>query len=523
MEWISSASLQAPDKSTARTGVSAYAVTLLVCWFTPSLFCSAQAIVWSPPTRNERAIDRVRAVLLKDTILHVIEEREDHVLRWIHYGWKSLQIVRSTDIMPVADDYTLEYFFILNDTLHTLSSVWNGEEDCTEIIAQRHDLLGKTCGDPIMVHKRPESSEPRRSGLQCVLSPDSARTLLYFDSENERRQSEGIHFKLFDAHWQLQWEKELRLPASPEVLQVHHFLLDNQGGVYMMSGRTPNKASADWQRPQGGQYVVYYFDFILNKLKQYDISLKDKQVISVGFALNSAQEIIIAGYYSNNFQNNTSGTLLFMLGANGGQINTASYTPFNGSFLKEMSGKEKGVLENFYLDHLHLTGNGSIVLVGEQYYTSRYVSTDPTTGRQMVEYRYNFDDVMVCLMDSSAKHLWNRRVPKRQFTSTMLDPNFSYSFAADSLSIALTFNDDASNNPDESTKSISEAEVWSGSKNSITTRVEMDYSGGVQRETLVDNNKERLLLNPLMIPSAMNQRLLLGFDDKRTYKFCRIR
>ena len=523
MEWISSESLQAPDKPAARTGFSVCTVTLVVCWLTQSLFCGAQHIVWSTPTRNERAIERVRAVLIKDTILHVIEEREDHVLRWVHYGMKSLQIVRSTDIMPVADDYTLEYFFILNDTLHTLSSVWNGEEDCTEIIVQRYDLLGKACSSPIMVHKRQETSEPRRSGLQCALSPDSALTLLYFDSEIERRQSEGIHFKLFDAHWQLEWEKELRLPASPEVLQVHHFLLDNQGGVYMMSGRNPNKASADWQRPKGGQYVVYYFNFVLNKLKQYDISLKDKQVISVGFALNGEQEVIIAGYYSNNFQNNTSGTLLFMLGANGGSIRTASYTPFNGSFLKEMSGKEKGVLENFYLDHLHLTEKGSIVLVGEQYYTSRYVSTDPTTGRQVVEYRYNFDDVMVCLMDSAAKHLWNRRVAKRQFTSTMLDPNFSYSFAADSLGVALTFNDDASNNPDEPLKSITEAEEWTGGKNSVTTRVELDYSGGVQRKALIDNSKERLLFNPLMVPSSINQRLLLGFDDKRTYKFCRVR
>jgi hypothetical protein len=127
------------------------------------------------------------------------------------------------------------------------------------------------------------------------------------------------------------------------------------------------------------------------------------------------------------------------------------------------------------------------------------------------------------MMDSAAKHLWNRRVAKRQFTSTILDPNFSYSFAADSLGVALTFNDDASNNPLEPIKPISDAEVWTGGKSSVTTRVELDYSGGVQRKALIDNSKERLLFNPLMVPSSINQRLLLGFDDKRTYKFCRVR
>jgi hypothetical protein len=306
------------------------------------------------------------------------------------------------------------------------------------------------------------------------------------------------------------------------VLQVHHFLTDDFGGVYMMSGRRPVKTSSDWQRPQGGQYVVYYYDPERNKLKQYDISLKDKQVISVDFKLNEKQQVVIAGYYSDNFQNKAAGTLLFTLQARGGPIALAGYTPFSKVFLKEMSGRETGTLDDFYLDHLHITPEGSVILAGEQYYVSRSVSTDPTTGRQLVEYRYNYDDVMICMMDSAAQHLWNVHIPKRQMSSTLNDPNFSYAFSADSSGIALTFNDDSANNEMEASKKRNNISMWAGTKNSVTTRVDISQDGTYTRRTLVDNSSERLLFNPLMTASAPWSRTLLGFDDKRTYKFCSI-
>jgi hypothetical protein len=522
MEWIFSASLQGRNnvQQAVRRLMARLALTFLSVFLYLSV--SSQHFIWSAAARNDRALQRVQAVAQSDTIIHVIEERDDHILHWLRYGAESLGIVGMKEIVPVSDQNTLEYFFIYRDTLHTLSTRWNRESDNTEVYIMRYDTLGRAIDSEQLIHTRNESSEPRQSGLQCRLSPDSSRVLLFFDKENERKQTEGIHFKCFDRSWNLSWEKDLRLPPTPDILQVHHFLVDNYGGVYMMSGRKPVKTASDWQHPQGGQYVVYYYNAERNKLKQYDISLKDKQVISVGFQLNRKQEVIIAGYYSDNFQHNAAGTLLFSLQARGGPISLAGYTPFSKEFLRDVSGREKGSLEEFYLDYVHITSNGYVVLAGEQYYVSRSVSTDPTSGRQIVEYRYNYDDVMVCMMDTLAQHIWNIHIPKRQVASTLNDPNFSYSFVADSTGIALTFNDDAENNEPITGKKRPDASSWIGTKNSVTTRVDIGYDGAYKRRTLLDNGSERLLFNPLMTASGIPSRRLLGFDDKRTYKFCRI-
>jgi len=436
----------------------------------------SQHFVWSAAARNDRALHHVQAVSQVDTIIHVIEERDDHILHWMRYGRESLGIVGRNEIVPISEERTLEYFYIHHDTLHTLSTRWNREADYTEVFLMRYDTSGNAIGS----------------------------------------------FKCFDRSWNLMWEKDLRLPPAPDILQVHHFLVDNYGGVYMMSGRKPVKTASDWQRPQGGQYVVYYYNAERNKLKQYDISLKDKQVISVGFQLNESQGVVIAGYYSDNFQHKAAGTLLFSLQAQGGPISLAGYTPFSKEFLSDTNGREKGTLEDFYLDYVKLTSEGAIVLSGEQYYVSRSVSTDPTTGRQIVEYRYNYEDVMVCMMDSTAHHLWNVLVPKRQIASSPNDPNYSYSFVADNMGVALTFNDDSENNEPITGKKRFETASWIGAKNSVTTRVDIGFDGTYKRRTLLDNSLERLLFNPLMTALGIPSRLLLGFDDKRTYKFCRI-
>jgi hypothetical protein len=125
-------------------------------------------------------------------------------------------------------------------------------------------------------------------------------------------------------------------------------------------------------------------------------------------------------------------------------------------------------------------------------------------------------------MDSSGQHVWNNRVAKRQLTSAVFDSNYSYSFAADTKRLLLTFNDDPENNAPQEGKRRRETSLWSGTKNSVTTQVAIDFEGQQTRRTCVENDTERLLFNPLMTVSAPWSGLILGFDDKRTYKFCRL-
>jgi hypothetical protein len=99
-------------------------------------------------------------------------------------------------------------------------------------------------------------------------------------------------------------KKKFSCPYTQEIVQVHQLSVRQSTAIlYMMSGRNPAKDSKLWQKPQGARYVVFYYNAKTNKLKEYDISLKDKQVLSViWLQLNQKQDVIITGYYSNDFQ-----------------------------------------------------------------------------------------------------------------------------------------------------------------------------------------------------------------------------
>jgi hypothetical protein len=525
MEWIFSESSPAHKPTLGKGGFYRLlsGIAAVFIWSYSLAQPAIRTIACTEEQRNDRDLEEVQAVALNDTLVHVIEERDDHLLRWTCYGEQSMLPVRNTLIKPSVESDKLIHFYVRDHVMTTMSVRRDRESDRGEIYVSRFDADGKSLSPEKLVHTKNNWTDQRRIGLECKFSPDSSHILVFFDSERERKQSEGISFKCYSSDWTLVWEKEIRLPPSADVLQPHHFLVDNDGGVYMMSGRKPIKAASDWQHPQGGKYVVYYYNAQLNKLKQYDINLKDKQVVSVDFILSEKQELIIAGYYSDNFQNRASGTLLFRIDTGGGRIRNASYTPFSKEFLKEMTGKEKGTIDDFYLDYLMLTDSGDVVLAGENYYMSRIVTTDPTTGRQLIEYRYNFDDIMVCKMDTAATHRWNVRIPKKQFTSILNDDNCSYSCVSKGDMIAITFNDDESNNEKSNSGKYTVASPWSGSKNSVTTRVDVAFDGRYERYTLVDNSQERLLFNPLMCPQASWSHPFLGFNDKRSYKFCRTR
>ncbi len=525
MEWIFSESSPALKSSIGRASLYRLLFSIAVIFFCALSYAQpiSQRLACTEEQRNNRDLKLAQAVALNDTLVHVIEERDDHHLRWTSYGFQSMQPVHNTLLKPEAENDKLIHFYVRDNVLTTISTRRNRESDRAEIYIASFDQDGKSTCPEKLIHAKNDWSEQRRNGFECKFSPDSSRILVFFDSEKERKHTEGISFKCYSSDWSLLWEKEIRLPPSSEVLVPHHFLVDNDGGVYMMSGRKPAKAASDWLQPQGGKYVVYYYNAQINKLKQYDINLKDKQVVSVDFILNEKQELIIAGYYSDNFQNHASGTLLFCIDAGGGRIRNASYTPFSKEFNKEMTGKEKGTIDDFYLDYLMLTDSGEVILAGENYYVSRIVTNDPTTGRQLIEYRYSFDDIMVCMMDTAATHVWNMRIPKRQFTSILNDENCSYSCALHGDVLSITFNDDESNNEKNKSEKYAIASAWSGSKNSVTTRIDITPDGRYERNTLVHNSHERLLFNPLMCPQASWSYPFLGFNDKRSYKFCRTR
>ncbi|MDZ4752341.1 MAG: hypothetical protein SGI87_12045 [Flavobacteriales bacterium] len=386
-------------------------------------------------------------------------------------------------------------------------------------------MSGEMLSRPVLVHYMPSEDKAGIPVFDMRLSPDSSRFLLFFDPPYERRASENVSFKLYSPDLEMLWEKDLVLPYSQDVVQIHNYIIDNQGHLYMMSGRAPEKKSLNSGPPmaQGGRYVLFHYNNAENKVKEYDVSLKEKQVVAASFALRSDGSLVIAGYYGNNYQFMAAGTFQFELNPAGKGIKTASFMPFPAEFVARFAGAgESGTsptIEDFYLDHIFPRPDGSTLIIGEQYFVEEVSRFDPVTGRQIVEYLHHYDDIIVCLLEPGGRITWSTKVPKQQYTRGG-EGNCSYNCYYDHQTLRLIFNDDEANIDRLKSLPQGQAVDWNQSKNSITAVVLVTSDGQLTRKALVSNKDVSTLLAPGLSSQNPFGAGVLGYDAGKSYKFC---
>lgn len=486
-----------------------------------SPFIYSQDIFWTESVRGVRDADVIGCD--GDAFFVAEEDQKSEVLRIVRYDSKSAKPKLVREIKIGGDESgDFEFAVMLKDQFHVYTSVYNKEDHYLRAYCTQISTEGNVLSDSVLVHSIRADSRSSAPDFGYTLSPDSSLILLYFDPPYERKSTESLAFKCYDVNLDMQWEKDVLLPYTQEIVQVHSFLLDALGNVYMMSGRNPSKSGNNFQKPQGGRYVVFYYNAKSKKLKEYDISLKDKQILSVAFTTDGKGDVRIAGYYTNDFRFSAAGTFLFTIGREGGPVQSAAYMPFSkellSHYMRRSAVETSPALPDYYLDHIICVEDSSLLLVGEQYYSSEVLITDPTTGRQTVEYRYNFDDLLVIRLDASGRQVWSVKIPKEQFTSGST-ANCSYVLYTEAGRLHIYFNDDDENQQELSETPQGDAYAWNGARNSVTTCVTVESDGRFVRGVLLSNKEADALLNPAHSSSLIYGAHVMQYNDGKLIKY----
>ncbi len=76
-------------------------------------------------------------------------------------------------------------------------------------------------------------------------------------------------------------------------------------------------------------------------------------------------------------------------------------------------GDDKAEFADISLSDINIEPDGSLMLVGEQYYVRAHYSYSPTGGTT-VTYTYHYNDLLVTKILPSGKLAWMKKLPKRQ-------------------------------------------------------------------------------------------------------------
>jgi hypothetical protein len=443
------------------------------------------------------------------------------------YNSEDLSLLsKRTILLPEIDGQTMEFdqLFFLNDSFYLFTSFYNNTIKANEAYCCR---LNKS-GDWLDIPQRVDMNSGLRrnlAGFEVILSSDSSLFLVRQDLRMDRKNNERLAFKVYDLELNLQWEKELELPYSDDVLEIDHYALSPGGNVYMMTGISQEKTTAEGSIPSVREkhYVMLSYDWKNNKLKEFDVGLKNKWIMSATFDMTRTGDLAVGGFYSNNQSFSIAGTFFFLLDGRTQQLKSSGLKAFDEKLLKRFmsdSRAEKGKeLPNVYFDHFILNPDSTAYLIGEQFKISERVMTDPTTGRPVVSYYYNYDDIIVVKLSSEGQVQWATSVRKEQSTTGDLGAYSSYAPIRNGDNILFLFNDHPDNTAKLSKDINANLSSFTNHKKSVAVLVTLDNEGKESRKALFSQKDSETILKPKLYFQQHDHEVILYGQYRKNYKF----
>lgn len=488
------------------------------------IYSNAQSVLCSVPVKNKVNTNPVSIVGKDDSGYYAFEKHEkESLIKLSHYFYNDLKSdwTKTIEYGKGYPDARFENLIAVKEGLLLFISSFNKENEQLQVYCTMIDKSGNVLGDPALVHYILSEGREFSPQFGVEVSPNKEKILIFFDPPFERKSTEALSFRCYDNDLDMLWDKEILLPYSSDMIQVHQFVLDNDANLYMLSGRKRPNGFSKLVKPESGRYIMFYYNAKENKLKEYDLTLKEKQITSIQMRFDNSGNLSIAGYYALDYKINVIGTFYYSIAAKGGGVLAASFMPFKKDFISKFRLTDgQDILPDFYLNEVVYLSDGSILMLGERQYMTEEIVFDQATGRNIVEIRYHFDDIIVSKLEPSGRHIWNSKIPKEQYSTTSGFTNYSFNWATDQSSLQLYFNDNIQNQ--ERLKSMHDglAAPWSGTNNSNTSKVTVSEAGTILREVLFSNKEKGALLNTQVAEGYGTLPVVLGYSSTSEYKFC---
>ncbi len=266
-------------------------------------------------------------------------------------------------------------------------------------------------------------------------STDTSMLLVtYRVKPTERRQKniiDVIGFNLYDNNMKLLYAAEIEMPYSAADMDNLDYEVDAKGNIYMLTSVKLNNAVEGKDNSDVKNAIRYELNMInkkTNKMEATKITLDNKFVHSVLLQEDRKHDLVITGYYSNNQRSGgVNGAYLIRLDMNdNGTIKglKTTYCDFPKEVLesyesertkRKMEKKEdKGVLEASHLTlrDLEFNDDGSVLIVGEEYYYT--VQTHTSGNMTYTTYTYYYNEILAMMVDKDGKTKWCTKIPKFQ-------------------------------------------------------------------------------------------------------------
>ncbi len=229
--------------------------------------------------------------------------------------------------------------------------------------------------------------------------------------------------------------KEVAMPYTEKKMDNLDYSIDVDGNVYILT-RIYNDETTKLEKDDKPNFhlEILKIDGTSGTVTKTPINLGDKYVKQLSVFECTAEYMICLGLSSKDIKSDPDGIVVFKI-LKGGALSDITYYKIplevinmyetDKSQEKNEKKEDEAEFSNLYLDHLIIQDDGSIVVVGEKYYSVCH--TTYSNGRSYTTCTYHYDDILITKIDKSGQLAWMKKLPKRQ-TSGKGQGGLSYKY-----------------------------------------------------------------------------------------------
>lgn len=221
------------------------------------------------------------------------------------------------------------------------------------------------------------------------------------------------------------------MPYTERRMDVLDYSIDKQANAYILA-KVYHDDSNDDKKRRRDKEANYHIELFripagTNTINKTEIEVKDKFVNGLSIFEGPEDYMVCAGFYNNGKNAKSADGMMMFKVKKDGDIYAKSFNEIPLEIInqnlsakqrrknekkekeKEEEGEGEGAeIRAFTMDKVVIENDGSIVLLGEQYYTVTHYSQKHTYTS------YHYEDILITKIDPSGKMSWIKKLPKKQ-------------------------------------------------------------------------------------------------------------
>lgn len=359
---------------------------------------------------------------------------------------KTMKFISIRNYTDLPKDHAFEGIEEINGKYYFFYSIWDKPNLSEQLFVKEIDFAsGKMNGK----EKRIIKTKGKVTGLLARTSYFSIKVLDKFDiskstdesilmikyrkkpaKRNDDVSHDIIGFHVFDSDLNPIWDAEIKMPYTEKKMNNIDYATDSYGNTYILTTVYKDDTTKRFKKNGSINYhmELLKIDAKSQTLSKTKIELKDQHINRMWIYESEKGKIVCAGFYNDGKDaDDAEGIFVAQIDEGNNLVNVNAHEiPVEVLNLykkkrtqaknekKEEKGK-KTEFEELQLRKFITRSDGSVILVGEQYYVKEHTSY--RNGQWTTYYTYHYNDMLISKLNPDGSLAWMKILPKKQMGS----------------------------------------------------------------------------------------------------------